>query len=50
MFIDVLGAVFAASHVVTIALIILWLGLGKPKSRKEFWTRCKREFRSLRSR
>lgn len=47
MFVEVLAVLLAASHVATIALIILWFGLGKPKSRKEFWTRFKDEFLSF---
>jgi hypothetical protein len=43
----VLGLLLAASHVVTIALIVLWFGLKKPGSAAEFWRRFKREFLSF---
>lgn len=47
MFLDILGALLVASHIVTVAIIVLWFGLGKPRSRKEFWRRFKGEFLSL---
>jgi len=47
MFIDVLAVLLALSHVVTIGLILMWLGLKRPKSRKEFWARLKHELSSL---
>lgn len=47
MFEMVLGIVLVASHVVTVGVIVLWFGLGKPGSRAEFWRRFKREFLSL---
>lgn len=50
MFVEALAVLLALSHIATIALIVLWLGLDKPQSRKEFWRRFKREScRSLRS-
>lgn len=47
MFVKVLVILLAASHIVTIGLIILWFGLGKPRGRAEFWRRFKQEFLSL---
>lgn len=47
MFIKVLAVALAASHVVTIGAIVLWFGLGKPRSAAEFWRRFRREFLSL---
>jgi len=47
MFVKVLAVSLALSHVVTIGLIILWFGLGKPRNAAEFWRRFKREFLSL---
>jgi ABC-type nitrate/sulfonate/bicarbonate transport system permease component len=47
MFMKVLAVALALSHVATIGLIVLWFGLGKPKSRIEFWRRFKREFLPL---
>lgn len=47
MSLKVLAALLAISHMVTVALTVLWFGLGKPKSRKEFWRSFKREFLSL---
>lgn len=47
MFLEALAVLLALSHVATIATIVLWLGLGKPRSRREFWVRFKREFLSL---
>lgn len=44
---EIFVLMLAASHVATIALIVLWLGLGKPLSFHEFWLRFKREFLSL---
>ena len=47
MFVKVVAVALVLSHVVTIGLIILWFGLGKPHSGVEFWRRFKREFLSL---
>ena len=47
MSLKVLGFLLAGSHVVTIALIVLWFGLNKPGSATEFWRRFKREFLSF---
>lgn len=47
MFLKVLAVALALSHIVTIGLIVLWFGLGKPSSRAEFWRRFKREFLTL---
>ena len=47
MFVEVLAVLLALSHVATIAALVLWFGLGKPKSRKDFWLRFKGEFFSL---
>jgi hypothetical protein len=47
MFVKVLAIALALSHIVTIGLIVLWFGLGKPRSRAEFWRRFKREFLTL---
>jgi plastocyanin domain-containing protein len=47
MFLDILAVLLALSHVATIALIVLWFALRKPRSRKEFWRRFKAEFLSL---
>jgi len=47
MFVEALAVLLAVSHVVTIGLIVLWFGLGKPRSRAEFWRRFKREFLSF---
>jgi len=47
MSLKVLGLILATSHVLTIALIVLWFGLKKPSSAAEFWRRFKREFLSL---
>jgi hypothetical protein len=47
MFVKVLAVALALSHVVTIGVIILWFGLGKPGSRAAFWRRFKREFLSF---
>ena len=45
---EVIVLAIAASHVVTIALILLWFGLRRPTSLSEFWRRFKREFLTLR--
>lgn len=47
MFVEALAVLLALSHVATIGLILLYLGLGKPQSRSEFWRRFKREFLSF---
>ena len=47
MFVKVLAVALALSHIVTIGLIVLWFGLGKPRRRAEFWRRFKREFLSF---
>ncbi len=47
MVLEILGLLLALSHVATIALILVWFGLDKPKTRAEFWRRFKREFFSL---
>ena len=47
MVVEVFGVVLALSHVVTIGIIVLWFGLGKPRTKQEFWRRFKREFLSF---
>lgn len=47
MLFDVFVVLLAASHVITVALIVLWIGLRRPRSMSEFWQRFKREFLSL---
>ena len=47
MFVEVLAVLLALSHVATIAALVLWFGLGKPKSRRDFWLRFKGEFFSF---
>lgn len=47
MFEIALGLALVASHIVTVGLIVLWFGLGKPKSAAEFWKRFRKEFLSL---
>jgi hypothetical protein len=44
---DIFVLLLAASHVVTVALLVLWIGLKKPTSFREFWRRFHNEFLSL---
>lgn len=48
MFVKALAVMLALSHIGTIALMVLWFGLGKPQSRKEFLRHFKRELLSFR--
>lgn len=41
MAINILAYVLAASHIITVAIILLWFGLGKPMSIALFWSRFK---------
>ncbi|MDE1155557.1 MAG: hypothetical protein PW735_07465 [Acidobacteriaceae bacterium] len=42
MALDIIAFLVVASHVLAIGLIILWFGLGKPKSRAELWNHLTR--------
>lgn len=43
MALEITGIILAASHLLTIGLLILWFGLGKPKSVAQFWSRFKQD-------
>lgn len=47
MFVEAVAVLLALTHMATIGLLVLWFGLGKPESRREFWGRFKREFLSF---
>ena len=47
MLAEALAFLLALTHVAKICLLILWFGLGKPQSRREFGPRVKREFLSF---
>ena len=47
---DVVVSAFAASHVLTMALITAWFGLKKPRNLAEARRNFKHEFEGLRSR
>ena len=43
MVLEVIGLLIVASHVTVIALIVLWFGCGKPKTRAQFWAVIKEQ-------
>lgn len=47
VFVEALAVLLALTHVATVAALLLWIGVGKPRNRKEFWIRFKREFLSF---
>jgi hypothetical protein len=47
MFVEILGLFLVLTHVVTVGVIVMWFGLGKPRTPAEFWRRFKREFLSF---
>jgi hypothetical protein len=36
MALDIIGFILVSTHIVTIGIIILWFGLGKPKTMAKF--------------
>lgn len=50
MALDIIGFILVSSHVLTVALIILWFGLGKPKSMAQFCTRFKEQMLGVKKR
>ena len=50
MALDIIGFILVSSHVLTVALIILWFGLGKPKSMAQFRTRFKEQMLGIKKR
>lgn len=44
---EILAFLIVASHVITVALLVLWLGLKKLMSVREFGRRFRREFLSF---
>ena len=50
MALDIIGFILVSSHVLTVALIILWFGLGKPKSMSQFRTRFKEQMLGIKKR
>ncbi len=44
---EIIVLAIAFSHVLTVALLVLWIGLKRPSSVAEFWRRFKREFLSF---
>jgi hypothetical protein len=43
MALDIIGFILVSSHIITVAIIVLWFGLGKPKSMAQFRTRFKEQ-------
>lgn len=48
--IEIIGVILATSHILTIALIILWFGLGKPTTALAFRQRFRESFFPARAR
>jgi hypothetical protein len=42
MTLDIIGIILVSSHIVTVAVILLWFGLDKPKSMAQFRIRFKK--------
>lgn len=47
MVLEVAGLLAVLLHVAMVVVLLVWFGLGMPKSRKDFWLRFKNEFLSL---
>jgi len=43
MALDIIGFILVFTHILTVGIIILWFGLGKPKSAAQFWNRFKEQ-------
>jgi hypothetical protein len=41
---EAIGVVILVTHFLVIGAIILWFGLGKPKTLALFWSECRRNF------
>jgi hypothetical protein len=41
MALDIIGFVLVSTHIITIGIIVLWFGLGKPKTMAKFRTSFK---------
>jgi|GEM_PF-3334098 hypothetical protein len=47
MVVEVAGVLSVLAHIVMVMSLLVWFGLGMPKTKKDFWARFKNEFLSL---
>ncbi len=48
MALDIIGFILVSTHIVTIGIIILWFGLGKPKTMAKFRSSFKQRVLGMR--
>ncbi|HTW45253.1 MAG TPA: hypothetical protein VMD58_06875 [Acidobacteriaceae bacterium] len=49
MFLDVVGGIIVATHVIVISMIVLWFASGKPKSWAQFWAVFKEQMLGIKT-
>jgi hypothetical protein len=49
MALEIIGFILASSHVLTVAILLLWFGLGKPTSRAQFTNRFKEQMLGIKT-